>query len=60
MKIYNSGLYESKEVLKLRMERMKSYRQQRRLRRGISVKSYLNDHTQMQLRYLLQGRFVKA
>ena len=32
-----AGLYESKEVLKLRMERMKSYRQQRRLRRGISV-----------------------
>ena len=27
----------NKEVLKLRMERMKSYRQQRRLRRGISV-----------------------
>ena len=32
-----AGVYESKEVLKLRMERMKSYRQQRRLRRGISV-----------------------
>ena len=32
-----AGLYESKEVLKLRMERMKSYRQQRRLRKEISV-----------------------
>ena len=34
-----AGLYESipGEVLKLRIERMKSYRQQRRLRRGISV-----------------------